>query len=58
MRALRLNKPVLALEFTETPRGNIALIHKGATPVHSRAALRHALARAAQDPQGNQLSML
>jgi DNA processing protein len=58
MRALRLNKPVLALEFVETPRGNIALMHKGATPVHSRAGLRRVLARAVRDPQGNQLSML
>jgi DNA processing protein len=57
-KALRLNKPVLALEFAETPRGNAALIHNGAMPVHSRAELRDLLAEAARDRQGNQLSML
>jgi DNA processing protein len=58
MRALRLNKPVLALEFEDTPRGNVALIHKGAMPVHSRAELRDVVARTVRDPQGNQLSIL
>jgi DNA processing protein len=57
-RALDLNKRVIALEFSETPRGNTKLIQLGATPARNRAELRSRLAQLVEDPHGNQLSMI
>lgn len=39
-QALKLNRRVLALEFTENPRGNAELIRRGAISVPNRAELR------------------
>lgn len=57
-RALQLNRQVLALEFTENPRGNAELIRRGAISVPNRAELRLRLAQITKDPQGNQLSII
>jgi DNA processing protein len=57
-RALKLNRRVLALEFTENPRGNAELIRRGAISVPNRAELRLRLAQVTEDSQGNQLSMM
>jgi DNA processing protein len=57
-RALKLNRRVLALEFTENPRGNAELIRRGAISVPNRAELRLRLAQITEDSQGNQLSMM
>ena len=57
-RALKLNRRVLALEFTENPRGNAELIRRGAIPVPNRAELRLRLAQITEDSQGSQLSMM
>jgi DNA processing protein len=58
LRALQLNKQVLALEFTKTPRGNAELIRRGAIPVRNRSELHKRLAKMMEDSQGNQLSMI
>jgi DNA processing protein len=58
VRALQLNRRVFALEFSETPRGNTELIRRGAVSVGSRAELRRRLAEVAEDPAGNQLSII
>jgi DNA processing protein len=57
-RALQLNRRVMALEFTETPRGNAELIRRGAISVPNRAELRLRLAQITEDSQGNQLSII
>ena len=57
-RALKLNRRVLALEFTENPRGNAELIRRGAISVPNRAELRLRLVQVTEDSQGNQLSMM
>lgn len=57
-QALKLNRRVLALEFTENPRGNAELIRRGAISVPNRAELRLRLAQVTEDSQGNQLSMM
>lgn len=57
-RALKLNRRVLALEFTENPRGNAELIRRGAISVPNRAELRLRLAQVTEDSQGSQLSMM
>ncbi len=57
-KALQLNKPVLALEFAENPRGNAELIRRGAISVRNRAELRARLKQVIRDPEGNQLSMV
>ena len=57
-KALQLNKPVLALEFAENPRGNAELIRHGAISIRNRAELRIRLIEVAKNPQGNQLSMI
>ena len=57
-RALKLNRRVLALEFTENPRGNAELIQRGAISVPNRTELRLRLAQITEDSQGNQLSMM
>lgn len=57
-KALQLNKPVLALEFAENPRGNAELIRHGAISVGNRSELRTRLAQVAENPQGNQLSIV
>lgn len=58
LRALRLNRRVLALELTETHEGNAELIRRGALPVSNRTELRLRLAQITADSQGNQLSIL
>jgi DNA processing protein len=58
VKALHLNRQVFALEFSETPRGNTELIRRGATSVRDRAELRRRLAQVAEDPVGNQLSII
>ena len=57
-KALRLNKPVLALEFAMNPRGNAELVRHGAVSIRNRAELRIHLMELVKDPQGNQLSMI
>jgi DNA processing protein len=57
-RALQLNRRVMALEFTENPRGNAELIRRGAISVPNRAELRLRLAQITEDSQGNQLSII
>jgi DNA processing protein len=58
VRALQLNRRVFALEFSETPRGNTELIRRGAVSVGNRVELRRRLAEVAEDPAGNQLSII
>lgn len=57
-RALQLNRQVLALEFTENPRGNAELVRRGAISIPNRAELQLRLAQVTKDPQGNQLSIM
>lgn len=57
-KALRLNKPVLTLEFAVNPAGNAELIRQGAVSICNRAELRRHLMELVKDPQGNQLSMI
>ena len=57
-KALQLNKPVLALEFTMNPQGNAELIRNGAISIRNRTELRIRLMEVAKNPQGNQLSMI
>jgi DNA processing protein len=57
-RALRLNKPVFAIEFAVNPRGNAELIRQGAVSIRNRTELRTRLMEVAKNPQGNQLSMI
>jgi DNA processing protein len=57
-KALQLNKPVLALEFAVNPRGNAELIRHGAISIRNRAELRARLMEVAENPQGNQLSII
>jgi DNA processing protein len=56
-QALDLNRNVIALEFSKTPRGNAELLRRGAIPVRSRHELSSRLAQVNADSQGNQLSM-
>ena len=58
MRALKLNRRVLAMEFPENPSGNAELIRRGAIPVPNRSKLRLRLAGITEDSQGNQLSIV
>jgi DNA processing protein len=39
MRALAVNRPVVALEFSEVPKGNALLLRRGAIAVRSRSEL-------------------
>jgi DNA processing protein len=57
-KAIRLNKPVFALEFATNPRGNAELIRHGAISIRNRAELRTRLAEVIKNPQGSQLSMI
>jgi predicted Rossmann fold nucleotide-binding protein DprA/Smf involved in DNA uptake len=57
-KALQLNKPVLALEFAMNPRGNAELIRHGAISIRNRAELHARLMEVAENPQGNQLSII
>lgn len=57
-KALQLNRPVFALEFAMTPRGNAELLRRGAVSIRNRTELRTRLAETVSNPQGNQLSMI
>jgi DNA processing protein len=57
-KALQTNRPVFALEFTQTPRGNAELVRNGAMPVSSRAHLVKMLDRLDDSPSGEQLSII
>jgi len=53
--ALDLNRPVIALEFTQTPPGNSVLLRRGAISASNRAELSDRLAQVVSNPGGNQL---
>ncbi len=55
MRALEANRRVIALGFTEIPRGNAMLLRRGAVPVRNRSELVTQLKNLALDHGGNQL---
>lgn len=58
LKALDLNRRVIALEFAKTPRGNAILLERGAVAVRSRAELAEYLYELSTDTGGNQLSLI
>lgn len=60
LQALRMGRPVVALEFasTTTPIGNKLLIEKGAVPVRSRQELGRVLSNLSNPPTGSQLRLV
>jgi DNA processing protein len=57
MRALEVNRPVVALEFSEVPSGNAFLLRRGAIPARSRSELSAKLKALIEQLDGsNQLS--
>lgn len=58
MKALELNRHVIALEFAQVPRGNATLLRNGAVPARNRAELMKRLEQVTREPGGNQLLMI
>lgn len=60
LQALKLGRPVIALEFasTETPPGNLILLEKGARPVRTRQELGRVLEDLRGTPPSSQLSLI
>jgi DNA processing protein len=58
IKALSLNKRVIALEFAEIPRGNVALLRRGAIPAKSAPDLSKRIASLQKDSAGNQLKLV
>jgi DNA processing protein len=58
MSALDANRRVIALEFSNVPRGNALLLDRGAIPVRSRSQLSDVLRELDRDGGGNQLSIV
>ena len=57
-RALELNRQVIALEFSQTPRGNALLLQHGAVPARDRAELAARLEQVRIQPDEQQLAFL
>ena len=57
-KALDLNRRVIALEFSQVPRGNAILLERGAIAARSRDELADYLHQIVSDPGGAQLSLL
>lgn len=57
-KALGLNKRVIALEFAEIPRGNVALLKQGAISAKSAPDLSNRIAALRKDQAGNQLKLV
>jgi DNA processing protein len=57
-KALGLHKRVIALEFSEVPRGNVALIKQGAIAAKSGPNLSNRIASLLKDQAGNQLKLV